>query len=158
MAYVYTACAVRAIIFSGKFRPVSNFTELHAFTLAAHSYAFLMEVWLCPLALCVNEHSRGQTPDTKVLHSQDYDQQRVSIALEATFRTKIVCIIFNPNCAAVASFPGPAHPSSLAGRTWVVQLLEAEWTTLGTFNKHGWKFPWSWLNRAFSSCDHNSVH
>ena len=44
MAYVYTARAVRAIIFSGKFRPVSNFMELHAFTLAAHSYAILMEV------------------------------------------------------------------------------------------------------------------
>ena len=40
MAYVYCSCAVRVTIFStgGKFRRVSNFTELHALT---HSYALL---------------------------------------------------------------------------------------------------------------------
>ena len=37
---------IRVAIFSngGEFRPVSNFTELHALTLAAHSYAFLFVV------------------------------------------------------------------------------------------------------------------
>ena len=41
MAYVYGACPVRVSIFSagGKFQPVSKFTELHALTLAARSYA-----------------------------------------------------------------------------------------------------------------------
>ena len=41
MAYVCAACPVRVTIFStgGKFQPVSNFTELHALTLAARSYA-----------------------------------------------------------------------------------------------------------------------
>ena len=45
MAYVYTACTVHVTISStgGKFRPVANFMELHALTLAAHSYALLME-------------------------------------------------------------------------------------------------------------------
>ena len=40
MAYVYTECAVRVTIFStgSKFQLVSNFTELHALTLAACSY------------------------------------------------------------------------------------------------------------------------
>ena len=43
MAYVYAACAVHVTIFStgSKFRPVSNFTELHALTLATRSYALL---------------------------------------------------------------------------------------------------------------------
>ena len=43
MAYVKSGCAVRVTIFStgGKFRPVSNFTELHAHTLVARSYALL---------------------------------------------------------------------------------------------------------------------
>ena len=46
MAYVYTACAVHVTIFSttGKFRPISNFMELHALTLAARSYALLIAV------------------------------------------------------------------------------------------------------------------
>ena len=41
MAFVYTACTVRVTIFSidGKLQLVSNFTELHALTRAAHSYA-----------------------------------------------------------------------------------------------------------------------
>ena len=45
MAYVYTTSAVGVTIFSigGKFRPVSNFTELHALTLAVHSYALLTQ-------------------------------------------------------------------------------------------------------------------
>ena len=44
MAYVYTACAVCVTIFntSGKFCLVSNFTELHALTLVARSYALLL--------------------------------------------------------------------------------------------------------------------
>ena len=44
VAYVYSACAVHVTIFSsgGKFWPVSNFTELHTLTLAAHSYALLL--------------------------------------------------------------------------------------------------------------------
>ena len=46
MPYVDAACAGRVTIFStgGKFRPVSNFTELHALTLAARSYALLTEM------------------------------------------------------------------------------------------------------------------
>ena len=42
-AYV---CAIRVTIFStsGKFQPVSNFTELHALTLAARSYALLASI------------------------------------------------------------------------------------------------------------------
>ena len=36
MAYVYAAYA------GGKFQPVSNFTELHALTLATRSYALLL--------------------------------------------------------------------------------------------------------------------
>ena len=46
MPYVYAACPVCITIFStgGKFRPVPNFTELHALTLAAHSYALLLEM------------------------------------------------------------------------------------------------------------------
>ena len=46
MPYVYAACPVCVTIFSsgGKFRPVPNFTELHALTLAAHSYALLLEM------------------------------------------------------------------------------------------------------------------
>ena len=45
MAYAYAACAVRVTIFStgGKFRLVSNFTDLHALTLAARSYALLLQ-------------------------------------------------------------------------------------------------------------------
>ena len=44
MAYVYAACAARFTIFSigDKFRPVSNFMELHALTPAARSYALLI--------------------------------------------------------------------------------------------------------------------
>ena len=40
------ACAVRATLSStgDKFRPVSNFTELHALTLAARSYTLLVPV------------------------------------------------------------------------------------------------------------------
>ena len=43
MAYVYTACTVRVIIFGtgGKFQLACNFTMLHALTLAACSYALL---------------------------------------------------------------------------------------------------------------------
>ena len=43
MAYVNAACTGRVTIFSagGKFRPVLNFTQLHALTLAACSYALL---------------------------------------------------------------------------------------------------------------------
>ena len=46
MAYVYAACPVCVTTFSsgGKFRLVPNFTELHAFTLAAHSYVLLLEM------------------------------------------------------------------------------------------------------------------
>ena len=46
MPYVYAACTVCVIIFStsDKFRPVSNFTELHALTLAAHSCALLVDI------------------------------------------------------------------------------------------------------------------
>ena len=40
MAYVYTACTV-CVSTGGKFRPVSNFTKLHALTLVAGSYALL---------------------------------------------------------------------------------------------------------------------
>ena len=44
MAYVNAACAGHVTIFSTgcKFRPVSNFTQLHALTLAARSYALLV--------------------------------------------------------------------------------------------------------------------
>ena len=43
IAYVNAVCAVHVTIFStgGKFRPVLNFTELHALTQAAYSYALL---------------------------------------------------------------------------------------------------------------------
>ena len=43
MAYVYTVCTVHVTIFSadGKFRPVSDFTELHGLTLAACSCVLL---------------------------------------------------------------------------------------------------------------------
>ena len=43
MAYVYAPCAVHVTIFStgSKFKLVSNFTELQALTLAAHSYVLL---------------------------------------------------------------------------------------------------------------------
>ena len=43
MPYVYAACLVCVTIFStgGKFRLVSNFTELHSLTLAARSYVLL---------------------------------------------------------------------------------------------------------------------
>ena len=63
MAYIYTACAVRVTIFStgSKFRPVSNFTELHAFTLAARSYALLsmcMLTYISEVLEEVNEVSR----------------------------------------------------------------------------------------------------
>ena len=46
MAYVNTACAGRVTIFSigGKFRPGSNFTYLHALTLAACSCALLVSI------------------------------------------------------------------------------------------------------------------
>ena len=40
MPYVYVTCAVHVTSFS-KFRLVSNFIELHALTLSAHSYALL---------------------------------------------------------------------------------------------------------------------
>ena len=42
-AYVYPVCAVRVTIFStgAKFRPVSNFMELHALTQATRSYELL---------------------------------------------------------------------------------------------------------------------
>ena len=51
MAYVDTASAVCATNFStgGKFCPVSNCTELHALTLAAHSYALLTTIKPWPL-------------------------------------------------------------------------------------------------------------
>ena len=41
MAYGMHECAVCVTIFS-KFQLVLNFTELHALTLAAHSYALLV--------------------------------------------------------------------------------------------------------------------
>ena len=43
MAYVYTACAVHVTIFSTsrKFQLVSNFTELHALTLATRNLLML---------------------------------------------------------------------------------------------------------------------
>ena len=43
MVYVYAQLCMHVAIFSicGKFRPVSNFTWLHALTLAACSYALL---------------------------------------------------------------------------------------------------------------------
>ena len=46
MAYVNAACAGRVTIFStgGKVRPGSNFTLLHALTLATRSYALLVKV------------------------------------------------------------------------------------------------------------------
>ena len=45
MPYVYAACPVCVTIFStgGNFWPVSNFTELHALTPAACSYALLSQ-------------------------------------------------------------------------------------------------------------------
>ena len=45
MAYVYAARAVHVTIFStsGKSHPISHFAELHALTLAAHSYALLIQ-------------------------------------------------------------------------------------------------------------------
>jgi len=45
MAYVYAACAVHVTIFStsGKSHPISHFTELHTLTLAARSYALLIQ-------------------------------------------------------------------------------------------------------------------
>ena len=41
---VYAACPVQIATFNtgDKFRPVSNFTELHALTQAVHSYALLV--------------------------------------------------------------------------------------------------------------------
>ena len=47
------SCAVRVTIFStgGKFRPVSNFTELHALTQASHSYALLDKPSISPALL-----------------------------------------------------------------------------------------------------------
>ena len=45
--YVYAACAVRLtilVLVVRKFQPVSNFTELHTLTLAAHSYVLLVVV------------------------------------------------------------------------------------------------------------------
>ena len=46
MTYVYTA-AQYVTIFStgGKLRPVSNFTELHALTQAAHSYVLFTLIY-----------------------------------------------------------------------------------------------------------------
>ena len=51
LAYVYAACIVCVTIFStsGKFRLVSNFTELDTLTQAARSYALLYNTSL----LCV---------------------------------------------------------------------------------------------------------
>ena len=45
MPYVYAACAACVTIFKtgSKFRPVSNFTELHALTVAARSYVLLAD-------------------------------------------------------------------------------------------------------------------
>ena len=50
MAYVNAACARHVTIFStgSKFRPVSNFTKLHALTLAARSYVLLLNQWMRP--------------------------------------------------------------------------------------------------------------
>ena len=47
MAYAYAACTVRVTIHStgDKFQPVSNFTEFHALTPAAHSYVLLLNPW-----------------------------------------------------------------------------------------------------------------
>ena len=44
---VYAACAVHDTIFStgGKFQPVSNFTELHALTVATRSYVLLIHIY-----------------------------------------------------------------------------------------------------------------
>ena len=44
MAYICAAFTVCVIIFSTgrKFQPVSNFSELHALSLATHSYALLL--------------------------------------------------------------------------------------------------------------------
>ena len=56
MAYVNAACAGHATIYStsGKFRPVSNFTQLHALTLAPHSYALLVQsIIRCLLYLAI---------------------------------------------------------------------------------------------------------
>ena len=46
MASVYTACPVNVTIYStgSKFQPVLNSTELHAFTLAARSYALFINL------------------------------------------------------------------------------------------------------------------
>ena len=41
MAYVCAVCAVHVTLSTGIKLPVSNFTELHAHTLAARSYALL---------------------------------------------------------------------------------------------------------------------
>ena len=51
MAYVYTACPVCVTIFSigGNFQPVSNFTELYALTIAAHSYVLLVVFYIALL-------------------------------------------------------------------------------------------------------------
>ena len=44
-AYVYAACAVHVtILVLVIIRPVSHFTELHTLTLAARSYALLVEL------------------------------------------------------------------------------------------------------------------
>ena len=53
MAYVYAVCAVRVTTISigGKFQLVSNFTELHALTLATCSYA--VQAWISLLLTCV---------------------------------------------------------------------------------------------------------
>ena len=64
MDYVYTAYTVYVTIFStgGKFRPVSNFTELHALTPAAHSYALLLcgtGCWQSHLPPVSNPSSEG---------------------------------------------------------------------------------------------------
>ena len=54
MAYVYTVCAVcvTILVLASKFRPVSNFTELYALTLATGSYALLplVRIWTIRLA------------------------------------------------------------------------------------------------------------
>ena len=52
MDNVYAAYTGHATIFStgSKFRPVSNFTELHALTLAAHSYVLLLGALATKLA------------------------------------------------------------------------------------------------------------
>ena len=77
MAYVYATGQIRVTIFStgGKFRPVSNFTELHALTQAARSYALLANlnirrVFVEVYKACLNCSSPLLNGFTNIVRSQ----------------------------------------------------------------------------------------